>query len=142
VSARAYAEPAPLTAPQKLGLVGEIAIAYVRVRRRLRNGGLRDTLVAVRSSPPAALRDPERALPEGMRLAWAVRRTLPLLPADSRCLMRSLVLMALLDRRDIGSSLVIGVRPGERFGAHAWVELGGRPLLPRGESEFERFVEL
>jgi hypothetical protein len=56
--------------------------------------------------------------------------------------MRSLVLMALLDRRDIGSSLVIGVRPGERFGAHAWVELAGRPLLPRGESEFERFVEL
>ena len=85
---------------------------------------------------------PEPTYPVGVSLARAVTRTLPLLPADSRCLMRSLVLISLLNRREIGSSLVIGVRPGQRFGAHAWVEVDGRPLLPRGESEFERLVEL
>ena len=26
--------------------------------------------------------------------------------------------------------LVIGVRPGEKFEAHAWIEHGGHPLLP------------
>jgi hypothetical protein len=59
--------------------------------------------------------------------------------------MRSLVLTALLSRRGIASTLVIGVRPGGEFGAHAWVEHEGAPLLPSGatgsaETPFERLV--
>ena len=81
----------------------------------------------------------------GVRLGRAVTRTLRLVPADSRCLMRSLVLTGLLARRGIDSSLVIGVRPEGEFGAHAWVEHDGRPLLPSGatpdgEATFERLV--
>jgi Transglutaminase-like superfamily len=54
--------------------------------------------------------------------------------------MRSLVLVSLLARRSLPATLVIGVLPGERFAAHAWVELSGRPLLPAGD--YERLVEL
>jgi hypothetical protein len=56
--------------------------------------------------------------------------------------MQSLTLSALLARRGYSSMLVIGVRAGEAFGAHAWVELDGRPLLPPGGDTFQRLVEL
>jgi hypothetical protein len=78
----------------------------------------------------------------GARLGRAVTRVLGPLPADSRCLMTSLVLCRLLARRGAAASLVIGVRGGSSFGAHAWVELDGHPLLPPNEGEFERLVTL
>jgi hypothetical protein len=56
--------------------------------------------------------------------------------------MQSLTLSALLARRGYASKLVIGVQAGEAFGAHAWVELDGRPLLPPGGEAFQRLVEL
>jgi hypothetical protein len=55
--------------------------------------------------------------------------------------MQAMVLTSLLARRGIDNSLVIGVRPGDHFGAHAWVEVDGKPVLPRGD-EFPRLVEL
>ena len=61
---------------------------------------------------------------------------------DSRCLMQSVVLVAMLARRGAEASLVIGVRPGVDFGAHAWVELAGRALLPTFGDDFARLVEL
>jgi hypothetical protein len=64
------------------------------------------------------------------------------MPADSRCLMRSLVLTRLLARRGIESRLVISVRPGERFAAHAWVEHDGVALLPADAPQSERLVTL
>ena len=76
------------------------------------------------------------------RLARAVRRTLRTLPADSRCLMQSLVLTRLLARRGRSASLVIGVSPAGTFTAHAWVEREGVPLLPTHEDEFSRLAEL
>jgi hypothetical protein len=79
---------------------------------------------------------------EALRMASVVDRVCRPLPIDSRCLIQSLVLTSLLARRGVGTSLVIGVRGGEDFGAHAWVELAGRPLLPAGDGEFERLVEL
>jgi hypothetical protein len=79
---------------------------------------------------------------QGRRLGYAVVRTLRLLPTDSRCLMRSLVLTRLLARRGIAGTLVIGVRTGERFEAHAWVEHSGTPLLDPGDATFRRLVEL
>lgn len=66
----------------------------------------------------------------GIRLARPVRRTLDPLPWDSRCLMSALVLLRMLARRGIVCRLVIGVRPGDVFQAHAWIEHGGSPLLP------------
>jgi hypothetical protein len=56
--------------------------------------------------------------------------------------MTSLVLVELLARRGTSSSLVIGVSPGSSFGAHAWVELEGRPLLPPHGESFQRLAEL
>lgn len=66
----------------------------------------------------------------GRRLAHPVGRTLEPLPGDSRCLTRSLVLMAILARRGIVTELVIGVQTGEELEAHAWIEHQGRLLMP------------
>jgi hypothetical protein len=52
------------------------------------------------------------------------------------------VLTRLLARRGIHASVVIGVRPGDEFGAHAWVEHDGTPLLPTHGHAFSRLVDL
>jgi hypothetical protein len=136
-----------------LGLAGkgrlalEIGKDFVRVRRTLRAGGLKAALVAARPGPGrvAVLElgsGGEADWGTAFRLARAVDRTLALLPGDTRCLTRSLVLSSLLSRRGTTGSIVIGVRPGESFGAHAWVELDGRPLQPPGGTTYPRLVEL
>lgn len=130
----------------KLSLAREILVTYLRVRWVLRGRELPQA-VAILREPPARRR---RELPladgerYGERLGAAVVRTLTLLPADSRCLMRSLVLLAVLARRRVQGSLVIAVRPprAERLNAHAWVELGGRPLLEPGTVDFARLLTL
>jgi hypothetical protein len=138
----------PLPATAKLVLAGEIAVVYVRARRLLRRRGLPATVEALRTAPATVARElTPTTSSAAMRLGRAVTRTLRVLPADSRCLMQSLVLTGLLARRGIASSLVIGVRPAEEFGAHAWVEHDGRPLLPpgvtsEGEAAFQRLVEV
>lgn len=128
----------------KLRLGAEVARTYVRIRRHVGDRDLRNVLSAVRDAPLAsAPQPPADTTPVAARLARATRRTLRLLPGDTRCLSQSLVLSALLARRGVASRLVIGVAPGEQFGAHAWVELpDGRALLPRFEDEFERLVDL
>jgi hypothetical protein len=77
-----------------------------------------------------------------VRLGHAVGRTLAPLPTDDRCLWRALVLSALLAKRGIDSSLVIGVRTQPSFLAHAWVERDGVPLIDPGGSAFGRLLEL
>jgi hypothetical protein len=68
---------------------------------------------------------------------------LAVLPADDRCLTQSLVLIGLLARRGVPVTLVLGVEgTGSRFGAHAWVEHDGRPLLPPGTDPEKRLAEL
>ena len=115
---------------------------YLAVRWRLWRSDLNATVLALRNLAP----DHQWTEPgceshwQGVRLAKATTRTLALLPADSRCLMQSLVLTGLLSRRGIGSVLVIGVKSNPDFQAHAWVEHNDRPLLPSGE--FGRLVEL
>jgi hypothetical protein len=76
------------------------------------------------------------------RLGYVVSSILRLLPTDSRCLMRSLVLTRLLARRGVPSTLIIGVSAAPEFAAHAWVELAGRPLLFSYGPAFSRLVEL
>jgi Transglutaminase-like superfamily len=126
-----------LPVARKIGLALEILRSYVHVRRELRRATLPEALERLRA-PGSGTASPE----ETARLARAVRRTLRLLPTDTRCLSQSLVLTALLARRGVASTLVIGVSPGESFGAHAWVERQGIPLLPPYEAEFQRLVEL
>jgi hypothetical protein len=130
---------------EKAGLGVEIVGAYARVRWLLRGSDFRAVLEAMRAPPPEQrerrqdLRSERRA---GIRLGRVVGRALGVLPFDSRCLVRSLVLTRLLARRGIPSVFVFGVRSAPDFAAHAWVELDGLPLLPSGGDNFERLVEL
>lgn len=77
----------------------------------------------------------------GWRLGQAVIKTLRPLPTDSRCLMRSLTLLTIMERRSLSPTLVIAVRP-QPFAAHAWIELRGYALLPAGDPAYERITEL
>jgi transglutaminase superfamily protein len=126
-----------LPVTRKINLALETLRTYGRVRRELRRRTLPEALERLRM-PGFGTASPE----ETARLARAVRRTLRLLPTDTRCLSQSLVLISLLARRGVPSTLVIGVSPGESFGAHAWVENHGVPLLPPFEADFQRLVEL
>jgi hypothetical protein len=130
----------PLPLGAKLALAAEIVVAYVQARRTLRRSGLRSTLADLRARAGAPAGTDGVAV--GRRLGRAVVRTLRLVPADTRCLMRSLVLTRLLTRRGIASQLVIAVRPGEGFAAHAWVEHDGVELLPGRTPSFEKLVVL
>jgi transglutaminase superfamily protein len=133
--------PAPLPLVAKVALATEILAAYARTRLWLVRGDFRHAVGGLRAAPAnrPVSGDPVIA---GRRLGSAVVRTLRLLPTDSRCLMRSLVLTRLLARRGIASTLVIGVRSGESFEAHAWVEHAGAPLLHPGDPGFRRLAEL
>ena len=133
----------PLGLGDKARLTAEVAAAYVQVRWLLKRRDLPTTLKTLRDGGAGPEgQPPTHAQESGPRLARSVLRTLPRLPIESRCLVRSLVLTRLLARRGIPGALVIGVEPGEKFGAHAWVEVGGRALLDPGGDRFGRLVEL
>jgi len=132
-----------LSLSERWRLAGEIILAYLRVRRELRRSPIAAALAGLRPDPPGA-REAAGAVPlsEARRLGRAVARTLTLIPGDTRCLTRSLVLTRLLARRGIPAKLVIGARATPRFSAHAWVECDGEAVLPRGDGSFGRLVEL
>ena len=113
----------------RLRVAVEIVATYTRVRMRMLRGDVRDVVDGLRLGA-TDLHDSYDAYRIGRRLGQPVRRTLDPLPWDSRCLMRSLVLLRMLARRGVVCRLVIGVRPGEKFEAHAWIEHDGHPLLP------------
>jgi hypothetical protein len=128
---------------RKLSLAVEIVRSYARVRVRLWRDDLPSILADLRKGVPD-LQD-ESPLDDqltAIRLARPISRSLAPLPFDSRCLVRSLVLCDLLGRRKIPSKLVIGVKAGAKFEAHAWVEMSGIALLPGDAEEYERLVEL
>lgn len=131
----------PLSPRAKVALVAEILTEYVPSWRILSQSNVVDMVRAARDVEP---RKPRLPAPQehdaARRLGRAVQRTLRLLPTDSRCLIRSLVLTRLLARRSIPSMIVIGVRKAPLFEAHAWVEHDGQPILPAGE--FTRLTEL
>ena len=134
--------PGPLSWLDRIRLTTQIAAAHRRVRRAQRQTeDVRKVLAVVRDEPLKAAAG-EREPPEvAARIGYAVSRAMPRLPADSRCLAQSLVLSNLLARRGLSSTLIIGVTSGEeKFGAHAWVEFDGHPLLAPGE--FGRLAEL
>lgn len=123
----------------KAQLALEIFVAYVFVRVSLLRLSFRDALTAARENRHGEVC--ELSIPTAQRLGRAVQRILGLLPFDSRCLIRSLVLVRLLSLRGVDASLVIGVAAKPQFAAHAWVELEGVPLLPSG-TVYERLTEL
>jgi Transglutaminase-like superfamily len=128
---------------ERARLVAEIVAAYLQARRELRRAPIESVIAALRaddSLPP--LNQGPRALTEARRLGWIVARTLKLMPGDTRCLARSLVLTRLLARRGIPAKLVIGARGEPSFLAHAWVEYDGQPVLSPGDESFARLVEL
>ena len=68
-------------------------------------------------------------LRRAQRLEQATRAVVRRWPANVLCLQRSLALLWLLGRRGIGGQLRIGVHTGgERFLAHAWIEVAGEPV--------------
>jgi len=147
-TARATTEPARLPRGRSLGLrervrlIGEIVVAYVRARRELRQAPIETAVAKLRGGGPTMERGGPEALEEAGRLGRIVVRTLAFLPGDTRCLRRSLVLTQLLARRGISGRLVIGARTAPDFLAHAWVEHEGIPVLdPEGDA-FGRLVEL
>jgi hypothetical protein len=131
----------PLRLFEKIALVFEILTEYVPSWRILGEPNIIDMVRAVREVEPS--RSPLSPVEEhdtARRLGRAVQRTLRLLPTDSRCLIRSLVLTRLLARRSIPNTLVIGVRKTSEFEAHAWIEHDGQPILPAGD--YTRLTEL
>lgn len=130
-----------LSAVAKLFLTAEILAEYARARRAMRHRELLDAAEVVGDAGDRAARCPYDSYGAGLRLGAAVTRVLRALPRDPRCLAKSLVLTALLARRGIPSTLVIGVRSAP-FAAHAWVEYDGRPLLPPATTPFERLLEV
>lgn len=131
-----------LRLPERARLASEIVIAYATARRELRRGPIEPAVAALRAQSAAATGAGAIELAEAHRLGRAVGMTLRLLPGDTRCLARSLVLTRMLARRGISARLVIGARADPKFLAHAWVECEGQPVLPPGDGSFGRLVEL
>ena len=125
---------------EKIAIVGEILYDYAHSWKNLRNPDLEAMIRSARDVDPTKLHQAEPIHAEARRLGRVVGRTLRVMPTDSRCLIRSLVLTRVLARRGIPSRLVIGVRTRSGFEAHAWVEHDGTPILPPGE--FTRLAEL
>jgi Transglutaminase-like superfamily len=126
--------------PRHVRLAFEVLTAYMQARRALKRSPI--AMVVARLRADAAAVAPADGLSEARRLGSAVSRALSVLPGDTRCLMRSLVLTRLLARRGIPAMLVIGARPAPDFVAHAWVEHDGEPVLSSGGGAFVRLVEL
>ena len=125
----------------RVALAAEVVSTYTAVRWGMWRGDLTTTVQSLRDRACGSWAEPNlESHFQGARMARATMRTLALVPADSRCLMQSLVLLGLLSRRRIRCVLVVGARSESGFQAHAWVEHDSRPLLPSGD--YGRLIEL
>ena len=142
---RGLAEPGRIPPLRKLGLVVEVLAVYVPALRALGRNDLRRMVATARREWPHGREAPHGTLETARtaaRLGRVVDKTLRLLPTDTRCLMRSVVLTRLLARRGIESTLIVAARTEPDFAAHAWVEHAGRPLLDPGGPAHQRLIEL
>jgi len=125
---------------ERLGLVAEVVVTYLVVRRQVRRHDLPRAVAALREGRGSrCLAVVDR---EPQSLAAAAERVVARIPGDSRCLMRSLVVVAMLARRGVHVRLVLAARPTPEFAAHAWVERDGDPLLPTRGFGDARLAEL
>jgi hypothetical protein len=123
--------------PARVRLAAEILASYVRVRWLMARLDLPEAVARLRAGDRNGV-----GSVNPFHMAGATARVLSLLPTDSRCLMRSLVLVRMLAVRGVASTLVIGVRTDPDFAAHAWVEWEGAGLLPTGSGEYRRLTEI
>ncbi len=133
--------PQPFGLWRKVALSGEVLILYAYVRWLMARKDVAGVVQALRGDVVDS-EDARAAQVFGRRVGAALSRALNPLPFDSRCLMSSLVLTALLARRGIRCTVVIGVRSAPSFEAHAWVEHRGHALLPPRDHIYQRLVEL
>ncbi len=130
----------------KAWLATEIVVAYAITRWRLPRRNIGELTRELRARGPARGHQPQPDSPETLltarRLANAMNRTLRVLPTDARCLVQSVLLTSLLSARGITNTLVIGVHSEDEFAAHAWVEHGGRALLPTNGFEDSRLLSI
>jgi hypothetical protein len=72
------------------------------------------------------------APPDTDRLTWAVLTAAAVVPKSS-CLVRAMAAQRLFARHGHASDLHIGVAQSveEGFAAHAWLDLGGKPVIGR-----------
>jgi hypothetical protein len=125
---------------ERLALVAEVLITYVVVRRQVRRHDLPRAVAALRQQRrPSYVALVAR---EPRALAVTAERVVARIPGDSRCLMRSLVVLAMLARRGVDARLILAARPTPGFAAHAWVERDGDPLLPTRGFGDARLTEL
>ena len=126
---------------RQLPIVIETLLTYARTRRRMAHEeDVRKLLAAARSSRVRRFRGACAA--DVRDLARAASVTLARLPNDSRCMLRSLILVELLARRGVTATFVIGTSAVADFRAHAWVEVCGEALLPPGSFAEGRLAEL
>lgn len=105
-------------------------LPFQRLQRVIGSWGAWGRLVSVPANMPVS------------RLVWAVRAASRRVPGAS-CLTQSLALHCLLTRAGHRSQIRIGVAKDAEvgFGAHAWVEYAGQPLLS-GPEEVVQYVRL
>ncbi len=109
--------------------LGRALAALIWVGILMRRHGLGRVRRLVASSQPRVRgRSPRPATP--LRV-WAtilaVERAAALYFKQIRCLQSSAACAYLLRRQNVAAQMVLGVRPAP-FYAHAWVEIGGRPV--------------
>ena len=121
----------------RLRLSAEVVSTYARVRLLMWRRTLPDALDALRRPSRRRVVDAT-----DFRVAYIVERVLRFLPTDTRCLMKSLVLLGMLQRREVSTKLVLGTSPQGKFEAHAWIEREGEALLWSGGGAFGRLTEL
>jgi len=122
--------------------VAEALAAYAHARWYLLRQDLPTAVSRVRARAQRLSARPVPIKDDPQRLVSATVRILDCLPADSRCLMRSLVVLGVLARRGVETSLIIGVDLEHGFAAHAWVEREGVALLPAGTFVAGRLTSL
>jgi hypothetical protein len=125
---------------ERLELVAEVLVTYAVVRWEVRRQELPAAVAALRAGRRP--RYVTLVAREPRALAVAAERVVARIPGDSRCLMRSLVVLAMLARRGVDAQLVLAARPTPEFSAHAWVERNGDPLLPTRGFGDARLAEL
>jgi transglutaminase superfamily protein len=113
----------------RLRLAAEVIWTYLQVRRLLARHDIVRVVALLRDGSDDCL-PPGVARPLASRLDRPVQRTLGVLPADSRCLVRSLIVLRMMARRGARCELALGACSGNAFAAHAWVEHDGEPVLP------------
>lgn len=123
----------------RLRLGAEIVWTALRVRRLVRRNDLPAAVASCRGDERQAVSEPSHG--EVVRVGRAVRQILGVLPGDSSPLVSSLVVIAVLARRGIDTSLVIGVRDDASLPPQAWVEVGEGPTAPMRQ-KFAQLVAL